>query len=198
MYQEDEKREPDFWSRHFVNATRKCLVLNIKYRGKFCNKKAQTFSFSRNLVINNHVHFSIHPPSLNKSVHLGPRLLSIKNKRDSKTKNAETAKKPLQRALQQEFYKYGSQGFYKQLMDILYVNDEEILLKTSLFNSGRRQEKTLSSWSVIWVKYPAGAHTVCGKLRSKKPRLEKTATTKDSHRTTKNCKCESWSDDSEP
>ena len=47
MYQEDEKRELDFWSRHFVNATRKRLVLNIKYRGKFCNKTAQTFSFSR-------------------------------------------------------------------------------------------------------------------------------------------------------
>lgn len=84
MYQEDEKREPDFCSRHLVNATRKRLVLNIKYRDKFCNKRAQTFSFSRKLVINNHVHFSIHPPSLNKSVHFDPRLLSIKNKKDSK------------------------------------------------------------------------------------------------------------------
>ena len=87
MYQEDEKRELDFWSRHFVNATRKCLLLNIKYRGKFCNKKAQTFSFSRNLVVNNHVHFSVHPPSLNNSVHLGPRLLSIKDKKGQKHGN---------------------------------------------------------------------------------------------------------------
>ena len=123
MYQEDEKRELDFWSRLFVNATRKCLVLNIKYRGKFCNKKAQTFSFSRNLVINNHVHFSIHPPSLNKSVHLGPRLLSIKNKKAQKHGNR---RKNRFKGLFND-KKYGTQGFYKQLMEILYVNAEEIL-----------------------------------------------------------------------
>ena len=96
-----------------------------------------------------------------------------------------------------KFYKYGTQVFYKQLMDILYVNAEEILQKTSLFKSGWTQEKTRSSRSVIW-KYPKGAHTVCGKLRSKKPRLEKMATIKNSHRTTKTRKCESWSEDPEP
>ena len=50
--------------------------------------------------------------------------------------------------------------------------------------------------SHLGVKYPAGAHTVCGNLRGKNPRLEKTAAIKDSHRTTKNRK--SWSEDSEP
>ena len=98
-------------------------------------------------MINNHVHFSIHPPSLNKSVHLGPRLLSIKNKKDWK-KNTETAIKTASK------YEYGTQVFYKQLMDILYVNAEEILQKTSLFKIGRTQEKTRSSWSVIWVNIP--------------------------------------------
>ena len=39
-------------------------------------------------------------------------------------------------------------------MDILYVNAEEILQKTSLFKIGRTQEKTHSSWSVIWVNIP--------------------------------------------
>ena len=133
MYQEDEKRELDFWSRHFVNATRKRLVLNIKYRGKFCNKRAQTFSFSRKLVINNHVHFSIHPPSLNKSVHLGPRLLSIKNKKDSKNLdkggNREKTTSTSSSTIKKKFYKYGTQVFYKQLMDILYVNAEEFCRK---------------------------------------------------------------------
>ena len=51
-----------------------------------------------------------------------------------------------------KFYKYGTQVFYKQLMDILYVNAEGILQKTSLFKNRRTQEKTRSSWSSLRSK----------------------------------------------
>lgn len=105
----------------------------------FVIKGLRLLVFPGSLVINNHVHFSIHPPSLNKSVHFDPRLLSIKNRKDSK---------PLLRALQRQkmkFYKYGTHVFYKQLMDILYVNAEEFYRNFPFqgwTDTGNSKEKT--------------------------------------------------------
>ena len=95
----------------------------------FVIKGLRLLVFPGSLVINNHVHFSIHPPSLNKSVHFDPRLLSIKNKKDSKNLdkggNREKTASTSSSTIKKKFYKYGTQVFYKQLMDILYVNAEE-------------------------------------------------------------------------
>lgn len=58
-----------------------------------------------------------------------------------------------------KFYKYGTQVFYKQLMDILYVNARELCRNFPFqewTDTGNSEEKTRSSMhdrSVIWVKY---------------------------------------------
>lgn len=99
----------------------------------FVIKGLRLLVFPGSLVINNHVHFSIHPPSLNKSGHFDPRLLSIKNKKDSKNLdkggNREKTASTSSSTIKKKFYKYGTQVFYKQLMDILYVNAEEFCRK---------------------------------------------------------------------
>ena len=172
MYQEDEKRELDFWSRHFVNATRKCLVLNIKYRGKFCNKKAQTFSFSRNLAVNNHVHFSVHPPSLNNSVHLGPRLLSIKDKKGQKHGNRNGEKNRCKGLFNDKKWNFTNMAL-KFSINNLWTSctsmPREFCRKLPFLRIDGHRKKTRSSWSSLRSKrFLASSSWKLGREQKKK------------------------------